>query len=190
MKYGGGSRDALPLPLVVLLSPPRAGWQGCGPAVSSRLTTVSLSPPETGESLASEFLFSDVCRVGAGENCSSPAPQEGRSPQPEPHVHAGPAGGVAGAVTLSQTRAGAPPRHEAGGRGERLGGGARGGQTPWLPVFIRDFLGAHCLPGALVLEDTVTWGGGGAGAGGNKDGAQKTGTQPHSAGRVSPGSDS
>uniref|UniRef100_G3QRX0 Inositol 1,4,5-trisphosphate receptor n=1 Tax=Gorilla gorilla gorilla TaxID=9595 RepID=G3QRX0_GORGO len=32
--------------------------------------------PETGESLASEFLFSDVCRVESGENCSSPAPRE------------------------------------------------------------------------------------------------------------------
>ncbi|PNJ68027.1 ITPR1 isoform 11 [Pongo abelii] len=35
--------------------------------------------PETGESLASEFLFSDVCRVESGENCSSPAPREGRT---------------------------------------------------------------------------------------------------------------
>ncbi|XP_045847751.1 inositol 1,4,5-trisphosphate receptor type 1 isoform X2 [Meles meles] len=32
--------------------------------------------PEAGESLASEFLYSDVCRVETGENCSSPAPQE------------------------------------------------------------------------------------------------------------------
>lgn len=56
----------------------RAGlWGG----VCARLcVTVSFSLPEAGESLASEFLFSDVCRVGAGENCSSPAPQEGRTP--------------------------------------------------------------------------------------------------------------
>ncbi|KAM6177261.1 inositol 1,4,5-trisphosphate-gated calcium channel ITPR1 isoform 5-T5 [Erethizon dorsatum] len=32
--------------------------------------------PETGESLASEFLYSDVCRMESGENCSSPAPKE------------------------------------------------------------------------------------------------------------------
>uniref|UniRef100_A0A2K6GGA6 Inositol 1,4,5-trisphosphate receptor n=1 Tax=Propithecus coquereli TaxID=379532 RepID=A0A2K6GGA6_PROCO len=32
--------------------------------------------PETSESLANEFLFSDVCRVETGENCSSPAPKE------------------------------------------------------------------------------------------------------------------
>ncbi|XP_019060733.1 inositol 1,4,5-trisphosphate receptor type 1 isoform X1 [Fukomys damarensis] len=32
--------------------------------------------PETGESLASEFLYSDVCRVESGENCSSPTPKE------------------------------------------------------------------------------------------------------------------
>ncbi|XP_037656614.1 inositol 1,4,5-trisphosphate receptor type 1 isoform X5 [Choloepus didactylus] len=32
--------------------------------------------PEAGESLASEFLYSDVCRVESGENCSSPAPRE------------------------------------------------------------------------------------------------------------------
>uniref|UniRef100_A0A8C7B8Y2 Inositol 1,4,5-trisphosphate receptor n=1 Tax=Neovison vison TaxID=452646 RepID=A0A8C7B8Y2_NEOVI len=32
--------------------------------------------PEAGESLASEFLYSDVCRVETGENCSSPAPKE------------------------------------------------------------------------------------------------------------------
>ncbi|XP_038628806.1 inositol 1,4,5-trisphosphate receptor type 1 isoform X2 [Tachyglossus aculeatus] len=30
--------------------------------------------PDTGESMASEFLYSDVCRLGRGENCSSPAP--------------------------------------------------------------------------------------------------------------------
>ncbi|XP_005632286.1 inositol 1,4,5-trisphosphate receptor type 1 isoform X5 [Canis lupus familiaris] len=32
--------------------------------------------PEAGESLASQFLYSDVCRVETGENCSSPAPKE------------------------------------------------------------------------------------------------------------------
>ncbi|KAF6312959.1 inositol 1,4,5-trisphosphate receptor type 1 [Rhinolophus ferrumequinum] len=32
--------------------------------------------PEAGESLASEFLYSEVCRVETGENCSSPAPRE------------------------------------------------------------------------------------------------------------------
>ncbi|XP_027442207.1 inositol 1,4,5-trisphosphate receptor type 1 isoform X7 [Zalophus californianus] len=32
--------------------------------------------PEAGESLASEFLYSDVCRVETVENCSSPAPKE------------------------------------------------------------------------------------------------------------------
>nr|XP_020039599.1 inositol 1,4,5-trisphosphate receptor type 1 isoform X3 [Castor canadensis] len=32
--------------------------------------------PETGESLASNFLYSDVCRVEMGDNCSSPAPKE------------------------------------------------------------------------------------------------------------------
>uniref|UniRef100_F7GES1 Inositol 1,4,5-trisphosphate receptor n=1 Tax=Ornithorhynchus anatinus TaxID=9258 RepID=F7GES1_ORNAN len=30
--------------------------------------------PDTGESMASEFLYSDVCRLGHGENCSSPIP--------------------------------------------------------------------------------------------------------------------
>ncbi|XP_063486779.1 inositol 1,4,5-trisphosphate-gated calcium channel ITPR1 isoform X14 [Symphalangus syndactylus] len=39
--------------------------------------------PETGESLASEFLFSDVCRVESGENCSSPAPREELVPAEE-----------------------------------------------------------------------------------------------------------
>nr|XP_010336163.1 inositol 1,4,5-trisphosphate receptor type 1 isoform X8 [Saimiri boliviensis boliviensis] len=39
--------------------------------------------PETGESLASEFLFSDVCRVETGENCSSPAPKEELVPAEE-----------------------------------------------------------------------------------------------------------
>ncbi|KAM5280266.1 inositol 1,4,5-trisphosphate-gated calcium channel ITPR1 isoform 3-T3 [Ctenodactylus gundi] len=32
--------------------------------------------PETGESLAGEFLYADVCRMETGENCSSPAPKE------------------------------------------------------------------------------------------------------------------
>ncbi|XP_073757678.1 inositol 1,4,5-trisphosphate-gated calcium channel ITPR1 isoform X3 [Callorhinus ursinus] len=32
--------------------------------------------PEAGESLASEFLYSDVCRVETVENCSAPAPKE------------------------------------------------------------------------------------------------------------------
>lgn len=32
--------------------------------------------PEASESLASELLYSDVCRVGTGENCSAPAPEE------------------------------------------------------------------------------------------------------------------
>ncbi|EGV92034.1 Inositol 1,4,5-trisphosphate receptor type 1 [Cricetulus griseus] len=32
--------------------------------------------PETGESLANDFLYSDVCRVETGENCTSPAPKE------------------------------------------------------------------------------------------------------------------
>ncbi|XP_075839397.1 inositol 1,4,5-trisphosphate-gated calcium channel ITPR1 isoform X5 [Microtus pennsylvanicus] len=32
--------------------------------------------PETGESLAKDFLYSDVCRVETGENCTSPAPKE------------------------------------------------------------------------------------------------------------------
>uniref|UniRef100_A0A2K5JL94 Inositol 1,4,5-trisphosphate receptor n=1 Tax=Colobus angolensis palliatus TaxID=336983 RepID=A0A2K5JL94_COLAP len=39
--------------------------------------------PETGESLASEFLFSDVCRVESGENCSTPAPKEELVPAEE-----------------------------------------------------------------------------------------------------------
>uniref|UniRef100_A0A8C8ZPI8 Inositol 1,4,5-trisphosphate receptor n=1 Tax=Prolemur simus TaxID=1328070 RepID=A0A8C8ZPI8_PROSS len=39
--------------------------------------------PETSESLANEFLFSDVCRVETGENCSSPAPKEGLVPVEE-----------------------------------------------------------------------------------------------------------
>ncbi|XP_017922361.1 PREDICTED: inositol 1,4,5-trisphosphate receptor type 1 isoform X3 [Capra hircus] len=34
------------------------------------------SLPEASETLASEFLYSDVCRVETGENCSSPAPKE------------------------------------------------------------------------------------------------------------------
>lgn len=38
------------------------------------------SLPETGESLANDFLYSDVCRVETGENCTSPAPKEGRTP--------------------------------------------------------------------------------------------------------------
>jgi hypothetical protein len=40
---------------------------------------ISFSLPETGESLASNFLYSDVCRVEMGDNCSSPAPKEGRT---------------------------------------------------------------------------------------------------------------
>ncbi|KAL0600663.1 Inositol 1,4,5-trisphosphate receptor type 1 [Plecturocebus cupreus] len=41
------------------------------------------SQRETGESLASEFLFSDMCRVETGENCSSPAPKEELVPAEE-----------------------------------------------------------------------------------------------------------
>ncbi|XP_007453132.1 PREDICTED: inositol 1,4,5-trisphosphate receptor type 1 isoform X3 [Lipotes vexillifer] len=41
------------------------------------------SLPEASESLASEFLYSDVCRVETGENCSSPAPKEERVPAEE-----------------------------------------------------------------------------------------------------------
>ncbi|XP_076972800.1 inositol 1,4,5-trisphosphate-gated calcium channel ITPR1 isoform X1 [Tamandua tetradactyla] len=39
--------------------------------------------PEAGESLASEFLYSDVCRVESGENCSSPARREELVPAEE-----------------------------------------------------------------------------------------------------------
>nr|XP_042129686.1 inositol 1,4,5-trisphosphate receptor type 1 isoform X7 [Peromyscus maniculatus bairdii] len=39
--------------------------------------------PETGESLASDFLYSDVCRVETGENCTSPAPKEELLPAEE-----------------------------------------------------------------------------------------------------------
>nr|XP_031326631.1 inositol 1,4,5-trisphosphate receptor type 1 isoform X5 [Camelus dromedarius] len=39
--------------------------------------------PEASESLASEFLYSDVCRVETGENCSSPAPKEELVPAEE-----------------------------------------------------------------------------------------------------------
>ncbi|KAK2489606.1 hypothetical protein MC885_007389, partial [Smutsia gigantea] len=39
--------------------------------------------PEASESLASEFLYSDVCRVETGGNCSSPAPREGLVPAEE-----------------------------------------------------------------------------------------------------------
>uniref|UniRef100_A0A8C3YUK3 Inositol 1,4,5-trisphosphate receptor n=1 Tax=Catagonus wagneri TaxID=51154 RepID=A0A8C3YUK3_9CETA len=39
--------------------------------------------PEASESLASEFLYSDVCRVETGENCSSPAPKEELGPAEE-----------------------------------------------------------------------------------------------------------
>lgn len=39
--------------------------------------------PEAGESLASEFLHSDVCRVETGENCSPTAPQEELPPAEE-----------------------------------------------------------------------------------------------------------
>ncbi|XP_006846685.1 PREDICTED: inositol 1,4,5-trisphosphate receptor type 1 isoform X2 [Chrysochloris asiatica] len=39
--------------------------------------------PEAGESLAGEFLYSDVCRVESGENCSSPAPKEELVPAEE-----------------------------------------------------------------------------------------------------------
>ncbi|XP_061252344.1 inositol 1,4,5-trisphosphate receptor type 1 isoform X7 [Bos javanicus] len=41
------------------------------------------SLPEASESLASEFLYSDVCRVETGENCSSPAPKEELVPAEE-----------------------------------------------------------------------------------------------------------
>lgn len=39
--------------------------------------------PETGESLAKDFLYSDVCRVETGENCTSPAPKEELLPAEE-----------------------------------------------------------------------------------------------------------
>ncbi|KAM9592350.1 inositol 1,4,5-trisphosphate-gated calcium channel ITPR1 isoform 2-T2 [Trichechus inunguis] len=39
--------------------------------------------PEAGESLASEFLYSDVCRVESGENCSSPSLKEELVPAEE-----------------------------------------------------------------------------------------------------------
>ncbi|XP_023475819.2 inositol 1,4,5-trisphosphate-gated calcium channel ITPR1 isoform X3 [Equus caballus] len=39
--------------------------------------------PDARESLASEFLYSDVCRVETGENCSSPAPKEELVPAEE-----------------------------------------------------------------------------------------------------------
>ncbi|XP_060036772.1 inositol 1,4,5-trisphosphate receptor type 1 [Erinaceus europaeus] len=49
------------------------------------------APPDTGESLAGEFLFSDVCHLHSGENCSSPAPQEELAPtealEPEDKEH-------------------------------------------------------------------------------------------------------
>nr|XP_044990192.1 inositol 1,4,5-trisphosphate receptor type 1 isoform X4 [Jaculus jaculus] len=38
--------------------------------------------PETGESLAKDFVYPDVCRVEMGENCSAHAPQEGRTSWP------------------------------------------------------------------------------------------------------------
>ncbi|XP_056660536.1 inositol 1,4,5-trisphosphate receptor type 1 isoform X2 [Monodelphis domestica] len=38
------------------------------------------SLPDTSESLAGEFLYSDVCRLGAGENCSSPIHTEELTP--------------------------------------------------------------------------------------------------------------
>ncbi|KAB0363316.1 hypothetical protein FD754_007472 [Muntiacus muntjak] len=41
------------------------------------------SLPEASESLAGEFLYSDVCRVETGENCSSPAPKEELVPAEE-----------------------------------------------------------------------------------------------------------
>lgn len=41
------------------------------------------SIPETGESLANDFLYSDVCRVETGENCTSPAPKEELLPAEE-----------------------------------------------------------------------------------------------------------
>ncbi|XP_043741454.1 inositol 1,4,5-trisphosphate receptor type 1 isoform X4 [Cervus elaphus] len=41
------------------------------------------SLPEASESLAGEFLYSDVCRVETGENCSSPAPKEEPVPAEE-----------------------------------------------------------------------------------------------------------
>ncbi|KAM9681356.1 inositol 1,4,5-trisphosphate-gated calcium channel ITPR1 [Dama dama] len=41
------------------------------------------SLPEASESLAGEFLYSDVCRVEMGENCSSPAPKEELVPAEE-----------------------------------------------------------------------------------------------------------
>lgn len=44
---------------------------------------ISFLLSETGESLAGEFLYSDVCRVESGENCSSPAPKEGKSLYPK-----------------------------------------------------------------------------------------------------------
>ncbi|XP_005365029.1 inositol 1,4,5-trisphosphate receptor type 1 isoform X9 [Microtus ochrogaster] len=39
--------------------------------------------PETGESLAKDFLYSDVCRVETGENCTAPAPKEELLPAEE-----------------------------------------------------------------------------------------------------------
>nr|XP_048294478.1 inositol 1,4,5-trisphosphate receptor type 1 isoform X9 [Myodes glareolus] len=39
--------------------------------------------PETGESLANDFLYSDVCRVETGGNCTSPAPKEELLPAEE-----------------------------------------------------------------------------------------------------------
>ncbi|GAB1291128.1 Inositol 1,4,5-trisphosphate receptor type 1 [Apodemus speciosus] len=39
--------------------------------------------PETGESLANDFLYSDVCRVETGENCTSPTPKEELLPAEE-----------------------------------------------------------------------------------------------------------
>lgn len=70
--------------------------------------------PETGESLAKDFLYSDVCRVETGENCTSPAPKEGRSAWP-------PSPGDLGEAGMSeQIKAETLLRSEASGKGEKL----------------------------------------------------------------------
>lgn len=70
--------------------------------------------PETGESLAKDFLYSDVCRVETGENCTSPAPKEGRTAWP-------PASGDLGEAGVSeQIKAETLLGSESSGKGEKL----------------------------------------------------------------------
>lgn len=91
---------------------------------------VSFSPPEASESLASELMYSDVCRVGDGENCSAPAPEEGRTGGRKPFFVPGPSQGQVVPVMLESHESRVSAQSEASGNGERLGGGRQGKKAP------------------------------------------------------------